>query len=377
MFKCTRCGEEYSEDKMMYKCEECDSVLKIKRDIEEPKLKGQGIRKYKEALSANSDIVTLDEGGTPLTYADQLSSQYDSDIYLKYEGLNPTGAFKDRGSALAITKALEYGYHQVTLASTGNMAASVAAYSSKARLKSRIFVPSDTSIGKMAQVLAYGGNLERVKGSFQDTMDKAWAETREGAYLAETGLNPYYLDGEKTVAYEMAYEMEEMPDMVVVPMGTGGLLSSMHWGFQECKELGIIDKVPRLIGAQAKACSPIVDAFNQEHKRPKNPVGAHGTIASSIHVKTPFNGHTAIEAMRETNGFGVEADDEHIVESILEMGKEGVFGEPASALPLAAIKKLFDPEEDLSIDEGQSIVLMVTGNGLKESELLLDKGIFN
>lgn len=375
MFKCTRCGEEYSEEEMMYKCKKCDSLLKVEREVKKPKLEGMGIRKYKEALSADSEIITLGEGSTPLCYAEKLSLEYNSEVHLKYEGLNPTGAFKDRGSALAVTKALEYGYREVTLASTGNMAASVAAYCAKARLKPKIFIPHDTPVGKIAQVIAYGGELVKVKGSFQDCMQEAWIEAGGGSYLAETGLNPYYLDGEKTVAYELAYQMDEMPDMLIAPMGTGGLLSSIYWGFLECKELGLIDKIPTLIGTQAKYCSPIIDAFNEKHKRPREPSSGFRTVASSIQVKTPFNGHTAIEAMVGTDGFGVKASDKRIIEAIFEMGKEGVFGEPASALPLAALKKLIDPTVDRNIDEGQSIVLLVTGNGLKESELMVEKGI--
>lgn len=377
MYECTRCGDTFPEEEIKYRCPSCNSVLRIKRDLEEPSFSGIGIKKFEEALPIDSDLVTLKEGSTPFYSTDFLSHEYGiDDILLKYEGLNPTGSFKDRGSSVAVTKALEYGYNSVTLASTGNMAASVSAYASKARLKSKVFVPKETPVGKISQVIIYNGDIFRVKGGFQNAMDRAEDEAGSGSYLAETGLNPYYLEGEKTIAYELFNQMDSLPDVLIFPMGTGGFLTSAYWGFKELKKLGLIDEIPRLVGAQAKPCSPIVDALREEHKRPKPPKGAAETIASSIHVKTPFNGHTAIEAMEETDGFGVKVKDNKIIEAILEMGKEGIFSEPASALPLAALKKVLDPEEeDLHLDKDQRIMLMVTGNGLKESELMVEKGI--
>ncbi len=377
MYKCTRCDETYPEEEIKYRCPSCNSVLKIDREIEEPSFSGKGTSKFKEVLPVDSDLVTLQEGSTPLYNAESLSQEYGVDeILLKYEGTNPTGSFKDRGSSVAVTKALEYGHNKVTLASTGNMAASVSAYSTKARLKTLVYVPRDTPVGKLSQVIVYGGELRRINGNFQDTMDRAWEEAKAGTYLAETGLNPYYLEGEKTLSYEITHETDELPDTIIIPMGTGGLLTSTYWGFKEQKKLGMIDEIPKLIGTQAKACSPIVDAYKQDHKRPKPPRGGTETVAGSIHVKTPFNGHTAVQAMKETDGQGIEVRDERIIESVLEMGREGVFGEPASALPLAALKKTLDPEEeDLSIDKDQSIMMVVTGNGLKESELMMEKGI--
>lgn len=383
MFKCTSCGKSFSEDEIKYKCSSCGSLLRVDREISEPSFKGPGMEKYKEVLAVDSKIVTLQEGSTPLCDSSELAQKYGlDDVFLKYEGANPTGSFKDRGSSVAITKALEYGHSSVSLASTGNMAASVAAYSSKARLKSNIYIPYDTPVGKISQVLAYEGNLIMVKGDFQDCLDRAVMKTDEGNYLAMTGLNPYYLDGEKTVGYELIHQMNDFysnkrnPDILIVPMGTGGFLSSIYWSFKEQKKLGLIDKIPKIVGAQSKACSPIVDAFNEGHKRPKPPKGHIDTIADSIHVKVPFNGHTAIEAMNETDGFGVQVKDDKIIEAIFEMGREGIFAEPAAALPLAALKKIMDPEEeDLNIDNDESVLLMVTGNGLKESELMAEKGI--
>ncbi len=381
MFECTNCGETFSEEEINYTCESCDSVLRVKREVSEPSFEGIGLEKYKEALAVDSDILSLQEGGTPLYESNEISQRYGlDDVFLKYEGTNPTGSFKDRGTSVAITKALEYGYSSVSLASTGNMAASVAAYSAKARLDTKIFVPEETPLGKISQVLAYNGKLVKVMGNFQDALDRAKEETSNGAYLAETGLNPYYLEGEKTVGYEFTRQLrqreKDLPEAIIVPMGTGGLLSSIYWSFQEQEELGLIDEIPKIIGAQAKACSPIVDAFNEGHKRPKPPNRVGDTVADSIHVKVPLNGHTAVEAMEETDGFAVQVTDDHIIEAVLEMGKEGVFGEPASALPLAALKKIVDPEEeDLDLEDVGSVLLMVTGNGLKESELMVEKGI--
>ena len=357
MLVCTRCGRKYPEE-VRYTCD-CGEVLEVQRKYGKPKLRGIGLQRFKEVLPVERELITLNEGNTPLYKADNVGKLLGLDkLYLKFEGLNPTGSFKDRGSSVVISKALEYGFKTTTVASTGNMAASVSAYSAKAGLKCDVFVPVDTPEGKLAQVLAYSGNLIRVKGSFKDCVTKAKLHAHSGNYLAMTGLNPYFLEGEKTLGYELA---DVDPDYIFLPLGTGGLFTAVWKGFKEQK------KKVRMVGVQAEGCSPIIDAFEQGHDRPEH-VEYAKTIASAILVKTPFNGHTAIRTMRESKGFGVKVNDFEIIDAIKMLGKEGVFAEPAAALPLSGLVKALD-EELISRDE--KIVLVITGHGLKDPSALV------
>lgn len=253
MLQCTRCRKKYPENKIRYLCN-CGAVLDVARKYGKPKLKGVGLQKFKEVLPVKREIITLNEGNTPLCRAINLENLLGlENLFLKFEGMNPTGSFKDRGSCVAITKAFEFKARSTVVASTGNMAASVSAYSAKAGLTCNVFVPEDTPAGKLAQMIAYNANLVKVRGTFKDCVTKAKLAAGRGAYLAMTGLNPYYLEGEKTIAYEIA---NIKPEYVFVPTGTGGLLTAIWKGF---KEIG--QKKPKMVGIQAEGCSPIINAF--------------------------------------------------------------------------------------------------------------------
>ena len=357
MLVCTRCNKKYPEEQVRYLCE-CGEVLEVQRKIGKPKLKGIGLQRYKEVLPIDSELVTLNEGDTPLYRAENTGRALGlSELYLKFEGVNPTGSFKDRGSCVVITKALEHGFKATTVASTGNMAASVSAYSAKAELKCDVFVPQDTPQGKLAQVMAYNGNLIKVKGTFKDCVTKAKLHAHAGNYLAMTGLNPYFIEGEKTLGYELS---GVEPDFIFMPLGTGGFMTAVWKAFKEQK------KKTRMVGIQAVGCSPIVDAFEQGHDRPEH-IEKANTIASAILVKTPFNGHTAIRAMKESNGFGLKVNDFEILAAIKMLGKEGVFAEPAAALPMSGLIKALDQE---SVSRDERIVLVITGHGLKDPSAL-------
>lgn len=357
MLVCTRCGRKYSEEKVRYLCD-CGDVLEVQRKYGKPKMKGEGLQKYKEVLPIKRKLITLCEGSTPLYKAENIGKLLGLDeLYLKFEGLNPTGSFKDRGSCVAVTKALEFGYSKTTVASTGNMAASVSAYSAKAGLACDVFVPNDTPAAKLAQVSAYNGNLIKVRGSFKDCVTKAKLHAHMGSYLAMTGLNPYYIEGEKTLGYELS---GIKPDCIFFPLGTGGLFTAVWKAFKEQK------KKTRMVGVQSDCCSPILDAFEEGHDRPEH-IEKAKTIAGAILVKVPFNGHTAIRAMRESKGFGVKVSDFEIIDAIKMLGKEGVFAEPAAALPMSGLVKALD--EDL-ISRDDRIVLVITGHGLKDPSAL-------
>jgi len=357
MLVCTRCSKKYPEENIRYTCD-CGEVLEVQRKVGKPKLKGIGLQRYKEVLPIERELVTLDEGNTPLYKADNIGRLLGlNELYLKFEGVNPTGSFKDRGSCVVITKALEHGFKTTTVASTGNMAASVSAYSAKASLKCDVFVPIDTPQGKLAQVLAYNGNLIKVKGTFKDCVTKAKLHAHAGNYLAMTGLNPYFIEGEKTLGYEVS---DLKPDYIFLPLGTGGLFTAVWKAFKEQK------KKTKMVGVQAEGCSPIIDAFEQGHDRPEH-IDFAKTIASAILVKTPFNGHTAIRAMRESRGFGLKVNDFEILDAIKMLGREGVFAEPAAALPMSGLVKALDQE---LVSRDEKVVLVITGHGLKDPSAL-------
>lgn len=359
MLVCTRCRKKYPEEKIRYLCS-CGAVLEVVRKYGKPKLKGIGLQRFKEVLPVKREIITLNEGNTPLYKANNLGKFLGlENLYIKFEGMNPTGSFKDRGTCVAITKALEFNAGSTVVASTGNMAASVSAYSAKAGLPCNVFVPENTPPGKLAQMIAYNANLVKVRGTFKDCVTGAKTAANRGAYLAMTGLNPYYLEGEKTIAYEIS---SVKPDCVFVPCGTGGLVTSIWKGFKEQKQK------PKMVGVQADGCSPIIDAYEEGHENPEH-VENPKTIASAILVKTPFNGHTAIRAMKESKGMGTKVSDFEILDAIKLLGKEGVFAEPAAALPVAGLVKLLDEE---AVEPDDKIVLVVTGHGLKDPYALVN-----
>jgi threonine synthase len=244
------------------------------------------------------------------------------------------------------------------------MGASVAAYSAYANIPSRIFIPQWIPKEKVAQIEAYNAELVEVEGGFREAVRRSREEADlNGAYLASTGLNPYFIEGLKTVAFELFEQLPGVPDKIVVPTGTGGILTSIFKGFEELKGLGVVDTLPQMIAVQSRAVSPIVTAWETGDKIVPPPDEAK-TIASAILVKIPFNGYTAIDAMKRSGGEGVTVSDEQILKAIRVLGHEGVFAEPAAAASLAALDE-FDYRRD------ERVILMVTGSGLKDPTAVL------
>lgn len=365
MLVCTKCNRKYSERKPRYLCD-CGGVLLVENKLGKPELEGIGLRRYKDLLPVKRELVTLREGNTPLIKARNLEKRFKlRNLFLKYEGVSPTGSFKDRGSCVTITKALEFGFKRTAVASTGNMGASVAAYSAKAGLECNVFVPEDTPEAKLAQIIAYGAKLHKVHGHFKQCVEQAQAMRK--TYLAMTGLNPYYIEGEKTIGYELA-EAKPQADIVILPMGTGGVLTATWKGFKEYHQLDLLHKLPKMIGIQPHGCSPIVDAWEHGHEEPEY-IEHAGTVADAVLVKVPFNGHTASRAVNESNGFMEKVTDKQIIDAIKLLGSEGVFAEPAGALPLAGLVNLL---KDGKIDRNRTIMLVITGHGLKDPDVLIE-----
>jgi threonine synthase len=358
VFRCTKCGSEFRE--FRYTCARCDSALLVIGDdlVWDPR--GGGVWRFRSMIPVPMSI-SLSEGNSPLVRRRDSMEE----VFLKVEGDNPTGSFKDRGTTVVVSDAYNRGFTTTAVASTGNMGASVAAYSAYANLKARVFIPRGIPAEKIAQITAYGAELVPVEGGFAAAVSMARSEAEKGAYLASTGLNPYFIEGLKTIAYEL-YEQMGVPDKVVVPTGTGGVLTSIFKGFEELRTLGITRKVPQMIAVQSAAIAPIVEAWRDrtEIRAP----GEADTIASAILVKTPFNGYSAIDAMDRSGGYGVTVTDHQILEGIRTLGREGIFAEPAAAAPMAALEKIDHRPDD-------RIALLITGSGLKDPTVVLRRDI--
>jgi threonine synthase len=359
MFRCTKCGTEFPE--FRYTCARCDSALLLEDAPKSWEPKGVGLWRYRSMLPVTMSI-SMSEGGSPLVK--RRDSQ--EEVFLKVEGDNPTGSFKDRGTTVVISDAYNRGYKTATVASTGNMGASVAAYSAYANIAARIFIPPHIPQEKIAQITAYGAELVPVEGGFSEAVAMSRREAATGAYLASTGLNPYFIEGLKTIAFEL-YEQMGVPDQIVVPTGTGGILTAIFKGFRELRSLGVTDRLPRMIAVQSSEVAPIVEAW-RERADPRPPPPDATTIASAILVKVPFNGRSAIEAIDRSGGYGVTVTDHQILRAIRDLGREGIFAEPAAAASMAALEQIDRRSDDRT-------ALVVTGSGLKDPTVVLRQDI--
>ncbi len=362
---CPACGMAYKPPSKgeRYACD-CGSVLMVEWPKPHWSPKGHGVWRYKSLLPFSGKPVTMGEGGTGLVNGRELIADYKvKELRFKTEGDNPTDSFKDRGTTVCMSRALKRGFKRVSVASTGNMGASVASYAAFANLEARVFVPKGIPDEKIAQMIAVGAKLHKIKGNFRDAVEAMMKDVKKGSYLCETGLNPYYLEGEKTIGFEL-YEEMGVPDRVIVPTGTGGLITSIFKAFKELKRAGVARKLPQMVAVQAKRCSPIVEAWSKGTEKVKEPKHAN-TIASAIMVKSPFNGVTALRAIEESGGCAVGVTEMAIRHAIRELGREGIFAEPASAAALAAMHELDHKPKD-------KVALIITGHGLKDPAAFLE-----
>ncbi|MEM3391662.1 MAG: threonine synthase [Archaeoglobaceae archaeon] len=369
--KCIECGKENKETN--YNCE-CGGLLEGRFDFDEVsvnfKLDGRDLRvwKYGSLLPVRSDPVTLKEGGTPLYRLERLEKELGiRRIYVKHEGLNPSGSFKDRGMTVGITKALEFGKRAVACASTGNTSASMAMYAAKAGIKAFVLLPAGkVALGKVAQALMHGAEVIGIKGNFDDALRIVREVCEKADIYLLNSVNPYRLEGQKTIAFEIVDEIG-VPDAVMLPVGNAGNISAIYKGFKEFKELGLIDRVPRMIGIQAEGASPIYKAFKEgkkEIERFANPE----TIATAIRIGNPVNAKKALNAIYESKGLAEIVSDEEIISAQKILAKNGIGVEPASASSVAGLIKLAKIGE---IDRDSTIVCIATGNLLKDPETVI------
>jgi threonine synthase len=318
-------------------------------------------------VDVEESIVSLQEGGTPLHYCFSFSDSLKSDVYVKNEGRNPTGSFKDRGMTIGVTKAKELGFKRVICASTGNTSSSLAAYATKAQLTAYVVVPSHAiALGKMAQALIYGAVVIAIEGNFDEALKIVRELSRnKGIYLLNS-INPFRLEGQKTIAFEIIDELGHVPDKIVVPIGNAGNISAIWKGMKEYKELGIIDKLPHMIGVQATGANPIAMMLNEGFEE-LHPIGNPETVASAIKIGNPVNWTKAVAAIRESEGFVLDVTDNEILSAQSQIAnKEGIFIEPASAASIAGLFKIGTEKI------GDEIVCITTGTGLKDPDIVIE-----
>ena len=322
------------------------------------------IEEYRDRMpvSATTPIVSLREGGTPLVPAPTLSAETGCDVYLKVEGANPTGSFKDRGMTVAISKAAEDGARAVICASTGNTSASAAAYAVRGGMVCAVLVPQGKiALGKLSQALAHGATLLQVDGNFDDCLTLARDLSEHYPVALVNSVNPYRIEGQKSAAFEIVDALGDAPDIHCLPVGNAGNITAYWKGFSEYAADGIASRRPRMWGFQAAGAAPIVNGA---------PVAKPSTIATAIRIGNPASWDFAIAARDESGGLIHAVTDRQILRAYRHLAsREGVFVEPASA---ASVAGLLQSRADGLLDPGQIVVCTVTGHGLKDPQWAID-----
>ncbi|MEM4733381.1 MAG: threonine synthase, partial [Candidatus Bathyarchaeia archaeon] len=316
-----------------------------------------------------SKIVSLNEGGTGLHPCLRLAKHLGlRELYVKNEGENPTGSFKDRGMTVGVTKAVELGVKSVICASTGNTSASLAAYAAKAGIQCAVLIPTGKiAYGKLSQAMIYGAKVIQVRGNFDQALDIVLklSEKHRTIYLLNS-VNPFRIEGQKSLGYEICDQLnQEAPDRVIVPVGNAGNISAIWKGFKEFHELGLIKGLPKMTGIQAAGAAPIARAIKTGSDTIV-PVAAPETVATAIRIGAPVSWKKALTAIRESKGTAETVTDDEILSAQKLLARdEGLFVEPASASSIAGLIKLVENGE---VDKDERIVCVTTGHGLKDPD---------
>lgn len=394
ILQCFSCKTQYNIDDYgkFYRCAKCGNLLEVKligaaQNPNEPEAL-PGIWKYFDMLPiwGKENIVSLSEGGTPLLDCRNLARKLGlKSLHVKFEGLNPTGSFKDRGMTVGISKAKELGYRGTLCASTGNTSASLAAYAARAGIRCVVLVPKGKiAMGKMAQAIAYGAQIFQIDGNFDEALSVAseFCE-RDRTMLLLNSLNPFRIEGQKTVAFEIVEQLGGIvPDVIVLPVGNAGNISAVWKGFQEIFGLDLENllgaylagsRPPRLIGVQADGAAPIAHAFAEGKKDSIDPVMDPHTEASAINIGSPVSWMKSLSAIYGSNGGAYAVSDQEIFQAQrLLASTEGLFVEPASATPIAFLAKASaQKSQEYSRLKDAKVVCICTGNGLKDPNALL------
>ena len=374
---CVNCGATYPADEILYNCTKCGHLLAVKYQLDKISVsraawnqRPLSVWRYKELLPVTIPPVTLNEGGTPLYHLKKLGAEMGlPHLYAKHEGMNPSGSFKDRGMTVGVSMAIQLGKKSVACASTGNTSASLAVYAAKAGIPAVVLLPAGkVAVGKVAQALMHGAKVISVRGNFDRALEMVHDLClSHGLYLLNS-INPYRLEGQKTIGFEALDQLGEIPDRFVLPVGNAGNISAVYKGFLELQELGFIDRLPMMTGIQAQGSSPVVRAI-RENLPVVIPEANPETIATAIRIGAPVNAEKALTAIRMTGGLAETVTDEEILRMQRDLArKEGIGVEPASAASVAGIRKLL---ENGLIDRKEKIVCVVTGHLLKDPDTVI------
>jgi len=361
---CSRCHRKFALDTFAYKCQ-CGGAFDLEK--KPPKLslgrlksRPNSIWRYREVLPVVNDenIVTLGEGMTPLIK----ERIFDKEILLKLDYLFPTGSYKDRGASVLLSKIKELGIKTVIDDSSGNAGAAISAYCARAGITCEIYCPETTSEGKLVQISLYGAKLNKIPGSREDTA-KVIQEKAKEVFYASHNWNPLFLEGTKTVFYEICEQLDwKVPDSIITPVGYGSIILGIALAGRELKDMGIINNLPKLVAVQTEAIPPIYEAFRKgETKVTPSAQGRH-TYAEGIACVNPIRGEQILEVLRQTDGEVIKVSEEEIAEGINILAQKGIYVEPTSAVVVGALKK------SLKIKEGKTIVVILTGSGLKATD---------
>lgn len=377
--ECVNCGSTFPGRDDLLHCPSCGNGVQLTLDLGDASYDGlasawqgraPGVWRYRELLPVPSDpAVTLREGGTPLLPI-RVRGSDDVQAFVKNEGQNPTGSFKDRGMTVGVTKAVALKRTRVICASTGNTAASLAAYAARAGLGCIVLIPAGgIARGKLAQATFEGARVVGLRGTFDDAMRLVTdAAKRLDAYVLNS-INPYRIEGQKTAAFEVFEQLGgRVPDWIVCPVGNGGNLAAYWKGFHELQAVGATERLPRLVGVQAEGAAPIADAILHGRKDVV-PVAKPETVASAIRIGNPANWRKTLRAVRESRGMALKVPDAAIVDAQRWLAREeGIFVEPASAASVAGVMRL---AEEGTFGPQDTVVCVGTGHGLKDPEAAL------
>lgn len=377
-YRCTLCGREYPYGPERMTCPACGEkgILDIVYDYRAvgrvltreslQKDRDNSMWRYRALMPLNGEGLSrfLRIGWTPLYESLRLGRELGlKKLYIKDDGINPTASLKDRASGVAVAKALELGYDTIACSSTGNAASSCAGNAARMGLKTVIFVPERAPKGKVAQLLIFGANVISVRGDYRQTFELSKAAIEKwGFYNRNAGINPILTEGKKTVALEIAEQLHFEPtDWVAVSVGDGCTIGGVYNGFRDLLQLGLIDRIPKILGVQSTGCCPFVDAAQQQRDLVPTP---ENTLADSIAVGVPRNPKKALRAVANSNGRWIAVTDEEILAAMRLLGRtEGVFGEPAGVTATAGVKRAV---EEGIIRPDETVTVISTGSGLKD-----------
>ena len=378
--QCRECKKEY-ESSFRYICDECFGPLDVKYDF--PKVtkdtfagREQTYWRYFELLpvESKSNIISIGAGMTPLIKAERLGKALGLDnLYIKNDSVNPTFSFKDRPAGVAVSKAREFGLAAVGCASTGNLASATAAHAASGGLGCHVFAPSDIEMAKITQALSYGANYIAVNGTYDDANRiAAQIGDSRGIGVVNINMRSHYVEGSKTLAYEVAEQLGwQVPDHLVVPVGSGAMLNAICKGFEELQQLSMVNDVSgmHMVAAQPHGCAPIVDAFKRNSKEVV-PVENPDTVAKSLAIGDPGDGRYVLKRLKQYSGTAEESDNGEILDAILLLARtEGIFTEPAGGVSISVLQKMVEQKK---IDRDQTTVCYVTGNGLKATDSIME-----